>query len=107
LKRHNQIHERHIGNSAAVTQEAENNSITELSDIILAEESIEGCPDHLETKILIDSNGQHYKIEMPPETDVGESSGEGNHVKNEVGNFYKMNYGDGSTIWMSEHNLNE
>lgn len=72
-----------------------------IADIILAEESVEGSQsDQLEPKILIDDNGQHYKIEMPPET---ESEIQG---KIESGNFYKMNYVDGATIWVSESNLN-
>lgn len=75
--------------------------ITELSDIILTEEGVDGSQSDLESKILIDSNGQHYKIEMPPET---ESDGQG---KIDTGNFYKMNYVDGETIWVSENNLND
>ncbi|KAG4072939.1 hypothetical protein HA402_006619 [Bradysia odoriphaga] len=104
LKRHNQIHERNKGNRGSVTQEVESSSmITELSDIILTEEGVDGSQsDQLESKILIDSNGQHYKIEMPPET---ESDIRG---KIDSGNFYKMNYVDGgATIWVSENNLND
>lgn len=107
LKRHNQIHERNIkgGVRQSVTQqEVESNStmITELSDIILTEEGVDGSQsDQLETKILIDSNGQHYKIEMPPETESDVAG------KIDSGNFYKMNYVDGATIWVSENNLNE
>lgn len=73
--------------------------ITELTDIILTEEGVDGSQS--DQKILIDSNGQHYKIEMPPEAE-GETSG-----KIDSGNFYKMNYSDGATIWVSENNLNE
>lgn len=100
MKRHNQIHERNKGNPEAVAQEVESNAM--ITDIILTEESVEGSQsDQLEPKILIDDNGQHYKIEMPPET---ESEIQG---KIDSGNFYKMNYVDGATIWVSESNLNE
>lgn len=102
MKRHNQIHDRNKGNVES-TPEAESSSmITELSDIILTEESVEGSQsDQLEPKILIDSNGQHYKIEMPPDV---ESDIPG---KIDSANFYKMNYVDGATIWVSGNNLNE
>lgn len=76
-----------------------------MSDIILTEEGVEGSQsDQLEPKILIDSNGQHYKIEMPPEMEPAESN---QIAKSEAGNFYKMNYVGGATIWVSENNLNE
>lgn len=76
--------------------------ITELSDIILTDVGVDGSQsDQLGTKILIDSDGQHYKIEMPPDTESDIS-------KIDPGNFYKMNYVDGAaTIWVSENNLNE
>lgn len=84
-------------------------TITELSDIIQTEEGVEGSQvDQIEPKILIDSNGQHYKIEMPPETDPSdETNSLHESIKNDVGNFYKMNYADGSTIWVSENNVNK
>ncbi|KAJ6639102.1 Zinc finger protein [Pseudolycoriella hygida] len=102
LKRHNQIHERNKSNNGSAVQETESGSmITELSDIILTEEGVDsGQSDHMEPKILIDSNGQHYKIEMPPE---GEPEVAG---KIDAANFYKMNYVDATdtTIWVSENN---
>lgn len=77
--------------------------ITELSDIILSEEGVDTTQcDQLEPKILIDSDGQHYKIEMPPESDTEMVGG-----KIDASNFYKMNYVDGATIWVSENNVNE
>lgn len=74
--------------------------MTELSDIIVTEEGSQS--DQLETKILIDSNGQHYKIEMPPEMLPDSESG-----KIDSANFYKMNYVEGATIWVSENHSNE
>lgn len=98
LKRHNQIHERIKGIRGTVES---NSMMTELSDIIVTEEGSQS-----ETKILIDSNGQHYKIEMPPEL-LPEADSEIDG-KIDSGNFYKMNYVEGgATIWVSENHSNE
>lgn len=74
--------------------------ITELSDIILTEEGVVDGGQS-EAKMLIDCNGQHYKIEMPPDAEADIAG------KIDSGNFYKMNYVDGATIWVSENALNE